>query len=376
MQIIYYCPGLLHSPGLTAPQWQAGWGWFCAGALGGRGRWPRLRAAPRRLRFEAGGARRVRYPGPGVGHLPGGRAMPAEELREDALLDFLAKNGGRVKNKALVERFKAFINAAEPQLRAKYRDIFKDIVNKIAVVKQEDGEKYIILKKKYQHLVQERGSNSKDEKMILNTPAQASFEQILEKDQPVNFGEEEQPGSLSDVQPFMPKSQNEASEIGSLSSAVITAPAKVNACEWIVPDLPTTPTMSKAPSEITSDSQGNPRLCFNEASEEKQDEKFDVASENNAANPVNIEIKVEEPQQEEFDSVFKDDLEQNGFEDGTGSMGSPSVALDPLEKEWLKCAAIGHLTALCDLLRQDPSLAMKKDFTSFNFNRKFIPKEN
>lgn len=36
------------------------------------------------------------------------------------------------------------------------------------------------------------------------------------------------------------------------------------------------------------------------------------------------------------------------------------LKLDPLEKEWLKCAAIGHLAALSDLLRQDPSLAMKK----------------
>ncbi|XP_062887529.1 ankyrin repeat domain-containing protein SOWAHC-like isoform X1 [Mobula hypostoma] len=282
---------------------------------------------------------------------------PVEELREDVLVDFLVKNGGRVMNKELVQRYKGFINAPDPQQKSKYRDIFKDIINKIAVVKQEDGEKYIILKKKYQHLVRGSSNNTREEKVILNTPVQASFEQTSEKDQPVNFGEGKQPSCLSDIQQSMQISQNEASETRELSSSIFTTPVKVNACEWIAEDL-------QAPLEVTSDCQENPRLCYSEASEEKQDDKLYAASESNAESPVNIEIKVEAAQEEEFDSVFKDDLEQNGLEDGSGSMGSPSVALDPLEKEWLKYAAIGHLTALCDLLRQDPSLAMKKDFTS------------
>ncbi|XP_078275447.1 ankyrin repeat domain-containing protein SOWAHC-like [Rhinoraja longicauda] len=274
-----------------------------------------------------------------------------QQLQEEALVDFLAKNGGRVQDKELVERFKTFINAPEPQLKAKYRDIFKDIVNRIAVVKHEDGEKYIVLKKKYRHLVHDKDSSSSK---VKNTSVQATFEKMLENDQPVCFGKEKQTSSLSDVHQFKQMSQNEASEI--------STPSKVNLCEWITQNLPTSDTISKVPLEITNDNQGNPRIGYNEASEEKQDERFE--SKNNATNSVNIEIKVEEAQEEEFDSVIKEDLEQNVFEDGSGSMGSPSVALDPLEKEWLKCAAIGHLTALCDLLRQDPSLAIKKDFTS------------
>lgn len=276
-----------------------------------------------------------------------------QQLREDALVDFLAKNGGRVQNKELVERFKTFINDPEPQLKAKYRDIFKDIVNRIAVVKHEDGEKYIVLKKKYRHLVHEKDSSSSNKEK--NTSVQATFEKMLESEQPVYFGKDKQTSSFSDVHQFMQKSQNETSEISTSSN--------VNLCEWITQDVPTSDTISKAPLEITNDSQGNPRLGSNEATGERQDERFDV-SKNNAANSVNIEIKVEEAQEEEFDSVFKEELEQIVFEDGSGSMGSPSVALDPLEKEWLKCAAIGHLATLSDLLRQDPSLAMKKDFTS------------
>ncbi|XP_067904604.1 ankyrin repeat domain-containing protein SOWAHA-like [Heterodontus francisci] len=295
-----------------------------------------------------------------------------EELREDALIDFITKKGGRVKNKELVERFKKFINAPEPQLKAKYRDVFKDIVNKIALVKQEDGEKYIVLKKKYQHLVQERDGCNKEE-MTLCTPVEESVEQLQKKDLPTRSGEEKLENSISDAPHSKKRSQAEAVQnidiSGPLSSKIYarnTTAEKVNMCEWIVEELPTptTDTKSKAPSELTCDSQDSRNLYYTKAFEEKQDKELDIAPESNVPCPMNIEVKVEEPQEEEFDSVFKDDSEQNGFEDGSGSMGSPSVALDPLEKEWLKCAASGHLTALCDLLRQDPALATKKDFTS------------
>ncbi|XP_038658986.1 ankyrin repeat domain-containing protein SOWAHC isoform X2 [Scyliorhinus canicula] len=307
----------------------------------------------------------------------------AEDLREDALIDFLAKKGGRVKNKELVERFKKFINAPEPQLKAKYRDVFKDIVNKIALVKQEDndihmmckarktqGEKYIVLKKKYQHLVRERDGCNKEEKMTLSTSLQESVQQ-LQKEVSTHSREENLESSNAvapKVNEMVPKENTQDIDISKPLSSKICAgnptAETLNMCEWIVHELPTADTKSKAPSERSSDSQECPSICCSEAFEEKQGKEYDTASEGDAAYSLQIEVKVEEPQEEEFDSVFKDDSEQNGFEDGSGSIGSPSVALDPLEKEWLKCAASGHLTALCDLLRQDPSLAAKKDFTS------------
>nr|XP_042698467.1 ankyrin repeat domain-containing protein SOWAHC-like isoform X7 [Chrysemys picta bellii] len=57
--------------------------------------------------------------------------------------------------------------------------------------------------------------------------------------------------------------------------------------------------------------------------------------------------------------------EQDASEDGGSSLGSSSVALDPVEKEWLQGAASGHLLTLSHLLKQEPSLATRKDFTSF-----------
>ncbi|XP_060691875.1 ankyrin repeat domain-containing protein SOWAHA-like [Hemiscyllium ocellatum] len=302
-----------------------------------------------------------------------------EDLREDAIIDFLAKKGGRVKNKELVEKFKKFINAPEPQLKAKYRDIFKDIINKIALVKQEDGEKYIVLKKKYQHLVKERDGCHKEENVTVITAVEELVEQFPKEEISPHSEEKQQQRSNSDdpknkkTSPMETLLKKHTSKpLNSKVSAGSSTDEKVNMCEWIIQELPT-PTAdnkSKVPSELTKETQlqEKPSICFIEAFEEKQGKKLDVASESVTECPVQIEVKVEESQMDEFDSVFKNDSEQNGFEDGTGSMGSPSVALDPLEKEWLKCAASGQLTALCDLLRQDPSLAAKKDFTSVSDN--------
>ncbi|XP_041060198.1 ankyrin repeat domain-containing protein SOWAHA-like isoform X6 [Carcharodon carcharias] len=274
----------------------------------------------------------------------------AEDLQEDILIDFLAKKGGRVKNKELVERFKKLINAPEPQLKAKYRDVFKDIVNKIALVKQEDngihmmckarktqGEKYIVLRKKYQHLVQERSGCNKEEKMTLSSPVEESVEQLEKEEPSTRSGEEKLENSDA---PKIEKSfQKETIQnidingiLSSKASAVNPTAEKVNMCEWIVQELPTptADTKSQAPSGRTSDSQENPSLCSSEAFKEKQGKELCTASEGDTAYPVQIEVKVEEPQEEEFDSVFKDDSEQNGFEDGSGSMGSPSVAFTAL----------------------------------------------
>nr|XP_032646901.1 uncharacterized protein LOC116831187 isoform X6 [Chelonoidis abingdonii] len=68
--------------------------------------------------------------------------------------------------------------------------------------------------------------------------------------------------------------------------------------------------------------------------------------------------------EEDAECLSKPELEQDASEDGGSSLGSSSVALDPVEKEWLQGAASGHLLTLSHLLKQDPSLATRKDFTS------------
>ncbi|XP_013883404.1 ankyrin repeat domain-containing protein SOWAHB [Austrofundulus limnaeus] len=79
------------------------------------------------------------------------------DVTEEALLDyFMSAGGNRVRNADILRTFKPFIGHSDQLLRAKYREEFKVIVDRIAVVKSENGEKYLLLKKKYRHLLQER----------------------------------------------------------------------------------------------------------------------------------------------------------------------------------------------------------------------------
>eukprot|EP00064_Thunnus_orientalis_P016854 superscaffoldBa00003429_g16926 len=81
------------------------------------------------------------------------------DVSEESLLDYFYSTGGnsgRVKNADILKTFKPFIGHSDLQLRAKYREEFKLIIDRIAVVKSENGEKYLFLKKKYRQSLQER----------------------------------------------------------------------------------------------------------------------------------------------------------------------------------------------------------------------------
>ncbi|KAG7520005.1 ankyrin repeat domain-containing protein SOWAHB-like [Solea senegalensis] len=194
------------------------------------------------------------------------------DVSEHALLDYFYSAGGdsgRVRNADILKTFKPFIGHTDLQLRAKYREEFKLVIDRIAVVKSENGEKYLVLKKKYRQLLHERDTK--------------------------NHGTDE-------------NGQKHANSARAAATA-----------QWEARNV-------AASSSPQKEQQDELMLCGD--------------TESNA----------------EFES------EQD--EEGTGSMGSAVVALDPIEKEWIYSAAGARVPDLSQLLRQDPSLANKKDFTS------------
>ncbi|XP_044206597.1 ankyrin repeat domain-containing protein SOWAHA [Thunnus albacares] len=194
------------------------------------------------------------------------------DVSEESLLDYFYSTGGnsgRVKNADILKTFKPFIGHSDLQLRAKYREEFKLIIDRIAVVKSENGEKYLFLKKKYRQSLQERDTKHQ--------------------------------GTEVDGQTHLSPNRTPS------------------AVQWEVTDAST----SSLPQK------------------ELQDERMSCGETESAAES--------EPEQDE---------------ECTGSMGSTAVALDPIEKEWIYSAAGARVPDLSQLLRQDPSLAHKKDFTS------------
>ncbi|XP_067842265.1 ankyrin repeat domain-containing protein SOWAHA [Heptranchias perlo] len=71
----------------------------------------------------------------------------ATEFSLHAVWQFLSERGGKVKSAELLEHFNIFLS--NPKTRADARALFKEFVNKVGLMVQEDGVKYVCLKKKY-----------------------------------------------------------------------------------------------------------------------------------------------------------------------------------------------------------------------------------
>ncbi|CAH2227138.1 jg20750, partial [Pararge aegeria aegeria] len=72
---------------------------------------------------------------------------PPAELSFDEILKFMLAHNGKVTNHELVKHFKVFL--MNPDMRDEARSTFKKHVNSLAIIKNQNNEKWLILKKKY-----------------------------------------------------------------------------------------------------------------------------------------------------------------------------------------------------------------------------------
>ncbi|XP_074499389.1 uncharacterized protein LOC141772372 [Sebastes fasciatus] len=231
------------------------------------------------------------------------------DVSEESLLDYFYYGGGssgKVRNADILRTFKPFIGHSDLQLRAKYREEFKLIIDRIAVVKSENGEKYLVLKKKYRQMLHDRDTKHH--------------------------------GTDGD---------------GQRRSSPARAPATV---QWDTTDASTS-------SPHQKEQQDEPMSC-GEPDGAAEDQQTGTAITQHALLQLPV-IQTQEPSAQsngddelDKDSGSKSESEQD--EESTGSMGSAAVALDPIEKEWIYSAAGARVPDLSQLLRQDPSLANKK----------------
>ncbi|XP_074866185.1 ankyrin repeat domain-containing protein SOWAHA [Carettochelys insculpta] len=77
-----------------------------------------------------------------------GMAEPQPEPSREALLGFLREGGGQVRSSELRSRFKPLLEAGESEERAARRQRFTALVNSVAVVREVDGAKCVVLRKK------------------------------------------------------------------------------------------------------------------------------------------------------------------------------------------------------------------------------------
>ncbi|KAM9735520.1 uncharacterized protein sowahb isoform 2-T2 [Menidia menidia] len=71
----------------------------------------------------------------------------ATVFTQDSVLHFLQSNGGAVRNADLISHFRNFVRDHGDQRQN--RELFKQFVNSVAIVKQIDGVSHVVLKKKF-----------------------------------------------------------------------------------------------------------------------------------------------------------------------------------------------------------------------------------
>ncbi|XP_070536607.1 ankyrin repeat domain-containing protein SOWAHB-like isoform X6 [Ptychodera flava] len=152
------------------------------------------------------------------------------EFSEIAIRDFLVKHGGKVKNEDLVKKFKPFLS--DPDNKARNREKFKVYVNGVAQIKTEDGEKWLVLKKKYRELVHqeltETDSRQEKENKIQETPVDIAPEQGKPDDDTSQELSEVKKRVLAVAQSFEKKAEEEKAQA---EAAWVSPSAKVQSEE-------------------------------------------------------------------------------------------------------------------------------------------------
>ncbi|XP_021421727.1 ankyrin repeat domain-containing protein SOWAHC isoform X3 [Oncorhynchus mykiss] len=247
------------------------------------------------------------------------------DVTEESLLDYFCSAGGKVKNADLMKIYRPFIGHNDMQLRDKYREEFKRIIDMIAVVKSENSEKYLILKKRYRQ--QEQGS-------------------------------ETEPGTDRQASPAASTARPSASvqrDVSGVSSRHTQGE----------PDLQPDPAKraeARKPSQVMWFG-GSPSITFKEAPKQEHTQE-DQHTERTPSPSISEKTLAHSNGEDELDRDSGSKSESE--EECMGRMRSTPVALiqslqlDPVEKEWIYSATCGRLSDLSQLLKQEPSLANKK----------------
>ncbi|XP_033116281.1 golgin subfamily A member 6-like protein 22 [Anneissia japonica] len=84
--------------------------------------------------------------------------MAENDINTDNIRDYLARQGGKARNSDVVLHFKEYLNYPDQKKKEYYRQKFKEYINLVAVKKDENGVKYLVLKKKFREPVDSESS--------------------------------------------------------------------------------------------------------------------------------------------------------------------------------------------------------------------------
>ncbi|XP_067651053.1 ankyrin repeat domain-containing protein SOWAHC-like [Haliotis asinina] len=264
--------------------------------------------------------------------------MAARDFTLASVKDFMINNGGRVKNHQLVTHFKAFLN--DQSHKAQNREKFKDYVNELATIKVEDGEKVLVLKKKF------RPEAGPVAAVKSAGEVQRAQSEPPSKPPPYPPGQDEaDAGSIS-------KGRSEGSLDSQMKGSVHSS------------DSISISSLAMSTTSIAStESQGSGKSS--QASTE-DDQNMSVLSVKERAKHLNrmqseSDLLVNQPPKKK---ESKSGSRGSGGDDDDSQSGTSFVTLDPEEREWMLTCCHSEYHDMNRLLSKNPHLAKLKNFTN------------
>ncbi|XP_029669385.1 ankyrin repeat domain-containing protein SOWAHB isoform X2 [Formica exsecta] len=289
-------------------------------------------------------------------------AVPGE-LSLEEIRNYLLENGGTARNHDLVKHFKRFLT--DPETRVEARNRFKEYVNTLATIKNEEGDKYLVLKKKYR------------QPFLDFSPPQSVGSPLASPDlaTPVSPLREPPPYRPPPPAPLSPSSN---SSHASLEESAMPISGRENDQKNDNPDtsspsVPPVPPRRKSQDKLKLENKENVDKNKSGFSETviKEDETTTTT------NPTSAEqLSVRERMQRFNRMASETDLParpndtttsaRKRADKGADEDDSASVAsqLDGKSREWLVRAAQGDYQALAKLAAEEPRLTRLKDPTS------------
>ncbi|XP_073708340.1 sosondowah ankyrin repeat domain family Cb [Garra rufa] len=326
----------------------------------------------------------------------------ATDCNQEAVLYFIKERGGRVKNVDLTDHFRATI-PKDPALKQVAKEAFKRYVDSVAYVKEENGEKYVCLKKKFR---KPSGSNEKSDRNSPSDERKSRGEYVV-KTRNHESSESKKEGMLpgsgygtghaggAKSQPdFSVKfsegvnSRTESELMGNSSSSAAedktALSRKINQSQ--APDKAPTPEISVRESDGTVCSSACSQTNQTDTGEAKDESQEEAGKENRPVRLRQINHLTDEEQPDSVSNTPKSSRKHlvealmssspqvrrsvylsgrcKDCPRGDSDYEPAAVTLEPLEHEWMMCASDGHWESLHRLLVRDPSLLTRKDFVT------------
>ncbi|XP_012053979.1 PREDICTED: ankyrin repeat domain-containing protein SOWAHB [Atta cephalotes] len=286
-------------------------------------------------------------------------ATPSE-LSLEEIRNYLLENGGTARNHDLVKHFKRFLT--DPETRVEARNRFKEYVNTLATIKNEEGEKYLVLKKKYRQPF-----------LDLSPPKQVESPLATSNlTTPVSPLREPPPYRPPPPAPLSPSSSNSHVSLEESATPILTREKNDDSEPSSSMSSPPVPPRRKSQDKLKMENKENVDRNRNSSLEAVIKEEVVTTTNSFSAEQLSVRERMQRfnrmASETDLHIRYNDTnvparkrTDKGADEDDSASVASQ---LDGKSREWLVRASQGDYQALAKLAAEEPRLTRLKDPTS------------